>query len=152
MPTKDPNKKSLSELTITEIKNILKPNGTVLAVGKYQAISKTFNSWVSEESIKTDSIFNSQFQERLGDWLMTKKRPEIARYVTGGNITLEVTQTELAKEFASMPLPGPPDSNKGYYDGTAGNSARVTSGYVQQALKMARSSNNLQIIIDFAGQ
>ena len=152
MPTKDPNKKSLSELTITEIKNILKPNGTVLAVGKYQAISKTFNSWVSEESIKTDSIFNSQLQERLGNWLMTKKRPDVANYVNGGTVTLEKAQLALAQEFASIPIPGPPDSNKGYYDGTAGNSARTTSGYVQQALTMARSSNNLQIIKDFVGQ
>jgi hypothetical protein len=147
---KSTNKK-LSQLTVSEIKSVQKPaGGSVFAVGKYQAIPSTLNAWISGQKIPANTIFDSAAQEKLGDWLLTSKRPKVAQYIAGiGIVTLEQAQLSLAQEFASLPVPGSPDSKKGYYDGTAGNKASVTSGVVQAMLREAKRQNNLTLVKDF---
>ena len=142
--------KKLSELTISEVRSVQKPSGGVLAVGKYQAIPSTLSAWIVSQKIPTDTIFDSAAQEKLGDWLLTSKRPNVAKYIGGiGTVTLQQAQLSLAQEFASLPIPGALDSKKGYYDGKAGNRASVTSGIVQAMLMEARRQNNLTLVKEF---
>jgi hypothetical protein len=106
MTTKSTDRPSLSELTIRQILNIMRPNGPVLAVGKYQAIPGTFKEWIAAQNILPDLVFDASVQEKLGDWLIIGKRPRVAEYVLGDNfMSVRDVQLELAKEFASVPVP-----------------------------------------------
>ena len=151
---------SLSDLTIQQILNVMRPTGEVLAVGKYQAIPVTFKAWISAQKISTTTVFTSELQEKLGDWLISGKRPKVAQYVFGSNsVSIEDAQLELAKEFASIPVPyrvtrpkgaaGKTDpgaileAGQSYYFGIAGNRAVASSEKYQNALKEARRVGSL---------
>jgi hypothetical protein len=138
----------------------MRPTGEVLAVGKYQAIPVTFKAWVSAQNISTTAVFTSELQEKLGDWLISGKRPKVAQYVFGSNsVSIEDAQLELAKEFASIPVPyrvtrpkgaaGKTDpgaileAGQSYYFGIAGNRAVASSEKYQNALKEARRVGSL---------
>lgn len=149
-PNTNSRNKKLSELTIGEILNVQKPSGTVLAIGKYQAIPSTFKSWVNATKQTSDTIFAGNVQEDLGTWLLTQKRPRVGRFINGDtSVSLETAQLDLAKEFASLPVPGEPTSRRGYYDGTAGNRALVTSGRMQEILLEARRNKSVQQLKEF---
>jgi hypothetical protein len=109
--------------------------------------------WITAESIPTTGRFDFTAQEQFGTYLLTKKRPLVNRYVTGDTtVTIEDAQLELAQEFASLPISGTPDSKKGNYDGdTAGNSAKTTSGELQDVMNAARRTRNLQTLKNFIG-
>jgi len=164
--TISPLGKKLSELTISEIKAVQKPNGTVLAVGKYQAIPATFNAWVRSEKIAPDTVFNSTTQEQLGDWLIVKKRPLVARYVNGDpSVSIETAQFQLALEFASIPVPfrvyRPPktagrddpgkwvEPGESYYSGVAGNTSQNSITRYQNALRQAKETKSVQPLKEF---
>jgi hypothetical protein len=149
----------LSQLSVGQIQSIQKPLGNVLAVGKYQAIPITFKAWIDSEKIPLDTIFNEATQERLGDWLVGAKRPIVRDFVNGSpDITLERAQLELAKEFASVPVPytvtrpagagGSDDpgrvvqAGQSYYFGVGNNTARPAGGKYRRALQDARNAKN----------
>jgi hypothetical protein len=156
---KDTSRKQLSDLTLEEVKRIQKPApGYVLAVGKYQAIPATFRSWLDATNIPTSTVFNASTQERLGDWLITGKRPVIGRYVEGSqSVTVATAQLELAKEFASIPVPYDLTNDRGtfvragesYYKDRGGNRAGHTVAEVRTALEEARRTKNLQSLKQF---
>lgn len=158
--------KKLSQLTIAEVQSVQKPRGTVLAVGKYQAIPSTFTSWVSAEKISPTAVFDSNLQEKLGDWLIVGKRPKVGKFVNGDpSISIEEAQLELAKEFASIPVPyrvtrpagaggrsdpgGVVEAGQSYYYGVAGNRAGASSARYQEALRTARQNKNVQSLKEF---
>jgi hypothetical protein len=150
--------KKLSELTIQEITSVQKPNGKVLAVGKYQAIPVTFNAWLAAEKIPSDTVFDTRTQERLGDWLIVGKRPKVGKYINGtGNVTIEEAQLQLAKEFASIPVPFDLTNDKGtfikagesYYKDRGGNKAQHSVEEVRAALNQARNSKSLTSLKQF---
>jgi len=164
--TTQPTNKKLSQLTISEVLSVQKPAGTVLAVGKYQAIPVTFKAWISAQKIPTDTIFDSSAQEKLGDWLIIGKRPKVGRFVNGdASITIEDAQLELAKEFASIPVPykvtrpagaaskSDPgavlEAGQSYYYGIAGNKSTASSAKYQEALRIARQNKSLQSLKEF---
>jgi hypothetical protein len=161
---KDTSKKQLSDLTLEEVTRIQKPApGYVLAVGKYQAVPETFKSWLKATKISLNTIFNAETQEKLGDWLITSKREKVGQYVNGDvSVTLEEAQLELAREFASIPVPyditrpagkGYPSrrvlKGQSYYFGIAGNNAQAPVERYQQALLEARRTRNLNSLKQF---
>jgi len=161
---KDTSKKQLSDLTLEEVTRIQKPApGYVLAVGKYQAVPETFKSWLNATKINLNTIFNAETQEKLGDWLITSKREKVGKYVNGDvSVTLEEAHLELAKEFASIPVPyditrpagkGYPSrrvlKGQSYYFGIAGNNAQAPVERYQQALLEARRTRNLNSLKQF---
>jgi hypothetical protein len=166
MANKSTTVPSLSDLTVQQILDVMRPNGQVLAVGKYQAIPVTFKAWVSEKNIPKDSVFNSSLQEQLGDWLIAGKRPKIGRFVNGDpSVTVEEAQLELAKEFASVPVPyalyrpkgaggksdpgGPVEKGQSYYYGLAGNRAASSIEKYQNALLQAKAAGSLDSLKTF---
>lgn len=160
MANKSNTQPSLSDLTIQQILNVMRPTGEILAVGKYQVTPVTFKAWISAQKISTTAVFTSELQEKLGDWLISGKRPKVAQYVFGSNsVSIEDAQLELAKEFASVPVPYRVTRPKGaasktdpgaileagqsYYFGIAGNRAVASSEKYQNALKEAKRVGSL---------
>lgn len=153
-----PNRR-LTQLTVAEI--IAAQNvRAIFAVGKYQLIPITFNSWVTANNIDTNAIFDEELQERAGDWLITSKRPKVGQYVQGStSVSLETAQLELAQEFASIPVPFNTRNDRGtqitagesFYKDRANNRAQHTVGEVRDALLQARNSGNLQALKGFIG-
>jgi hypothetical protein len=131
--------KKLTQLTVGKIQALQAGgagNRSVFAVGKYQAIPDTLSAWVSDKGISPSVTFDSNLQEKLGDWLVTEKRPLLEFFK--GEISLNQIQLELAQEFASMPIPGPRELRRSYYEGdSAGNRAGVSSGDFQDVLQRA---------------
>lgn len=157
---------SLSDLTVDQILSVMRPKGQVLAVGKYQAIPATFKAWIAKDKIPGDATFDAQLQERLGDYLVGEKRPKVAQFVRGSsNVSIEEAQLELAKEFASIPVPyriyrkpgtagrqdagGWVEAGQSYYYGVAGNRATASSEKYQNALRQARSQNSFAPLKEF---
>lgn len=105
------NGKLLTEMTISEIREkqkIKDPDNTerLFAVGRFQLIPSTFNMAVEALGLSDDTIFNEDTQNRIGSYLIADKRAKVGQYLEDkGNVSLETAMLELAKEFASMPVP-----------------------------------------------
>lgn len=103
--------KKVSELTVAEIKkyqSITDPNNKdrLFTVGKYQAIPDTFNQAVKGLGLSDDTVFTPEVQEQVGLYLVSEKRPKIGQFIRGeGNISSDTAMIELAREFASIPVP-----------------------------------------------
>lgn len=103
--------KNVSELTVAEIKkyqSITDPNNKdrLFTVGKYQAIPDTFNQAVKGLGLSDDTVFTPDVQEKVGLYLVSEKRPKVGKFLRGeGNISTDTAMLELAKEFASIPVP-----------------------------------------------
>jgi len=103
--------KKVSELTVAEIKkyqSITDPNNKdrLFTVGKYQAIPDTFNQAVKGLGLSDDTVFTPEVQEQVGLYLVAEKRPTVGKFLRGeGDVTTNTAMLELAKEFASIPVP-----------------------------------------------
>ena len=103
--------KKVSELTVAEIKkyqSITDPNNKdrLFTVGKYQAIPDTFNQAVKGLGLPDDTVFTPEVQEKVGLYLVSEKRPKVGMFLRGeGDVTTNTAMLELAKEFASIPVP-----------------------------------------------
>ena len=103
--------KKVSELTVAEIKkyqSITDPNNKdrLFTVGKYQAIPDTFNQAVKGLGLSDDTVFTPEVQEQVGLYLVSEKRPKVGQFIRGeGNISSDTAMIELAREFASIPVP-----------------------------------------------
>lgn len=103
--------KKVSELTVAEIKkyqSITDPNNKdrLFTVGKYQAIPDTFNQAVKGLGLPDDTVFTPEVQEKVGLYLVSEKRPKVGKFLRGeGDVTTNTAMLELAKEFASIPVP-----------------------------------------------
>ena len=128
----------LQKLTIAQIMDLQRQD-KVFAVGAAQFIPSTLKDYALKESgLKGSDLFNAENQDRLAmALLLGKKRPKLASYLKGENNDLDAAQTDLAKEWASVPLP----NGKGFYDGdSAGNRASHEVAAVRKALEGARSA------------
>ena len=105
------NGKLLTEMTISEIREkqkIKDPDNEerLFAVGRFQLIPSTFNMAVEALGLSDDTVFNEDTQNRIGIYLIADKRAKVGQYLEDkGNVSLETAMLELAKEFASMPVP-----------------------------------------------
>jgi hypothetical protein len=105
------NGKSLSEMTIAEIRekqNIQDPNDAnrLFAVGRFQVIPETLKMAVESLGLSDDTVFNEDTQNKIGMYLVTSKRPDIGKYISGKeNVSLNKAMLNLAKEFAAFPVP-----------------------------------------------
>jgi len=105
------NGKALTEMTIGEIREkqaITDANNPerLFAVGRFQVIPSTLEMVISSLGLSDDTVFNENTQNKIGMYLVTEKRPNVGRYLKDvGNISQNTAMLELAKEFASMPVP-----------------------------------------------
>jgi len=146
------NGKSLTEMTIGEIQalqTIDDPNdpNRLFAVGKYQVIPSTMDIVVKGLDLSSDQIFDTATQDRIAKCLISEKRPKLGDFLSGGETSLDRAMLEMAKEFASIPVPY--DVKKGsrtikagqsYYAEEGGNLANHTIEETRNMLLAARSS------------
>jgi hypothetical protein len=126
----------LDQLTLAQVQG-LQANG-YLAVGRYQFIPETLRIAMRDSGLTGADLFSPENQDRLAvALLLGGKRPKLADYLQGGRTSLEEAQTDLAYEWASLPLP----SGKGAYDGDdAGNRASQEVAAIQEALQRGRAA------------
>jgi len=132
--------KDLSEMTVGEIMQAQK-EGRVFAVGKYQFIPGTLAGAVSYTKTPLNSKFNSATQNKLFDYLIDVKRPEIGAYINGKSNDRRTAIQQLAREFASVGLEYPENGkNRGQsrYSGTGGNRASISPELAGSALDKQR--------------
>jgi hypothetical protein len=103
--------KLVSEMTVAEIRKyqaITDPKDTnrLFTVGKYQTTPDTFEEAVKALGISEDTVFSSDVQDKVGIYLVSKKRPRLGKYLKGDdNISTDRAMLDLAMEFASVPVP-----------------------------------------------
>ena len=131
--------KPISEMTIGEIMDIQSGgygNREVFAVGAYQVIPNTMRDTVERMGISEDTVFDAETQNAIGRDLLLNKpgRGNLRAYLLGEEgASEEAALLDLAKEWASMPVPSTGDS---YYEG---QSAHVPLAEVRQALREQRN-------------
>lgn len=146
------NGKPLNEMTIGEIQELQRiddPNdpNRLFAVGKYQVIPSTMNQVVKGLDLSPDQVFDTATQDKIATFLISEKRPKLGDFLSGGETSLDRAMLEMAKEFASIPVPY--DVKKGnrvikagqsYYAKEGGNAARHTIEETRNMLLAARNS------------
>ena len=128
--------KQLSEMTIGEIMkyqsiNDPKNEDRLFAVGQYQVIPDTMKQAVKGLGLNESAIFDQQTQDNIGMWIIKNKRGKLGDYIDGGSVSEDEALLELAKEFASFPVPYDMKDGKGnnlkagesYYKYSGGNKA-----------------------------
>ena len=132
--------KKLSEMTIGEVRpyqEITDPNDKdrLFTIGKYQMIKSTFDTAVKGLGLSDDTVLTPEVQEKMGIYLISKKpgRGKLNGFLTGDtSISTDSAMLDLAKEFASIPVPF--DIKKGkngkrpFMDLKAGDSFYKTPG------------------------
>lgn len=103
--------KLVSEMTVAEIRKyqaITDPKDTnrLFTVGKYQTTPDTFEEAVEALGISEDTVFSSDVQDKVGIYLVSKKRPRLGKYLKGDDsVSTDRAMLALAMEFASVPVP-----------------------------------------------
>ena len=111
--------------------------GQFFAVGAPQFIPSTLPMAQAAAKLPDSALFSPENQDRMATALLLGgKRPALAAYLLGRSTDLDAAQTDMAKEWASVPLP----NGKGFYDGdSAGNKATAKVAAVRAALVAARA-------------
>lgn len=149
----DPWPGGLRKLTIASIMELQKKK-QIFAVGAAQFIPTTLPLALRESSLNANDLFNEENQDLLAiALLLGTKRRQLAAYLKGESNDLDKAQVDLAKEWASVPLP----DGHGFYDGDrAGNRASQKVAVVRQALQDARqtllSAKQRGLLIDPAAE
>jgi len=135
--------KKLTEMTIAEIREkqkITDPDNEerLFAVGKYQLIPSTFEIAVKGLGLSADTVFDADTQEKLGQYLLFKKRPALGAYIRGESNDMNKALVEAAKEWASLPMPSGPKKGKSRYG--SGNKAQHSLEDTIKALTAARTA------------
>jgi hypothetical protein len=134
--------KDLSEVTVGEIMQAQR-EGKVFAVGKYQFIPVTLAGAVSYTKTPLNAKFNSKTQNKLFDYLIDVKRPEIGAYISGKSNDRRTAIQQLSREFASVGLEyseAGRSRGQSRYAGSGGNRASISPELAGSALDRQRSS------------
>ena len=131
--------KKLSNMTLKEIKKYQAIKSfdnpdKLFAVGNAQFNPETFIMAAKGLNLPDDTVFSSKTQDKMGMWLITNKRPELGKYLSGDSgVTLEKAHMELAKEFASVPVPYGKKKGNSYYG--RGNKSQFSVQEIQDVLR-----------------
>jgi len=137
-PNGDP---ALVNLSLGQVK-AAQAKGTYFAVGAAQFIPETLKLAQADAEISDETIFAPAIQDRLAAALLLgSKRPILAAFLRGqrgqAKASIDDAQTDLAYEWASIPLP----NGRGAYDGDgAGNNANQDVTKVREALLQAQKA------------
>jgi muramidase (phage lysozyme) len=125
----------LIQMTIDQVfqlqtKMIKERNLPSSAVGRYQFIRKTLESIVKELKIDTKvTKFDAKLQDRLA--LVLLERRGLSKFLSG-KISERTFQINLAKEWASLPIP----NGKSFYDKDGLNKALVSSDKLVDTIRL----------------
>jgi hypothetical protein len=151
--------KKLTDMTIGEIKErqryIMDFNNPqisdygIFAAGKYQIIPDNMATALRGTGLTDDDMFSPANQDKMGMNLIMNKagREKLSAYLRGTSDDVIGAQVQLAKEFASVPVPidmmgayGPVKAGQSYYAGD-GNKAGHSVAETRAALEKQRKSN-----------
>jgi len=139
--------KNLTEMTVGEIMQAQREK-RVFAVGKYQFIPETLSGAVSYTKIPLNARFDSATQNKLFDYLIDVKRPEVGAYINGKSNDRRTAIQQLAREFASVGLEYPEAGRRrgqSRYAGTGGNRASISPETAAAALDSQRKGGAASI-------
>ena len=137
-------RKELRGMTLNEVqafqKTMIKGGHESTAVGRYQIIESTL-AWViaNEKEISGDDLFTDRVQDLAGNRLLEMRG--LKKY-EAGKMDLETFSINLAKEWASLPVPVDMINGKGvalkagdsYHKGVGSNSAHGSIPDMQTAI------------------
>ena len=99
--------KNLTEMTMKEVLKF-QSKGKLFAAGRYQIIPDTMKSSMRRAGVTESDIFNKTTQDRLGSSLIYgNKREDLRDYLIGKSDDIDAANLDFAKEWASVPSPGP---------------------------------------------
>lgn len=139
--------KNLTEMTVGEIMQAQREE-RVFAVGKYQFIPKTLSGAVNYTKIPLNARFDSATQNKLFDYLIDVKRPEVGAYINGKSNDRRTAIQQLAREFASVGLEYPEAGRRrgqSRYAGTGGNRASISPETAAASLDSQRKGGAASI-------
>ena len=129
----------------------------VFASGKYQTIPTTLQEAVVAGYASPTDKYDGNTQEKVMDYLLTRKRKAVGNYINGSSSSLDAALLDLAKEWASMPSPKRRvvkgkvyNVGDSYYGGA--NKSGTSLKDVRAILKQARATNNDTGIRDLIGK
>ncbi len=115
--------------------------GTVLASGKYQITRNTLQNAIDNGIIKQGDMMTPENQEKLGDWLISKKAGGgvVGSYLNG-NGSLEKAARGMAQEWAAIAT----NEGASYYP--TNNKATIGYQEILTALKASKKAGNLDAL------
>jgi hypothetical protein len=153
-----PSKAPLTDMTLQEVLNyqtqmIKSGKYPSSAVGKYQIIQSTLKEGIKTLKLNLNDKFDEKTQDRLyEEWLIGEKRKAIRDYISGKSNDLNAAMIEMAKEFASFPVPKDMQGNsqfvkagQSYYAGDGVNQAHVSIEQSANALMEERANKTGKI-------
>lgn len=120
---------TLGEIDKLQTKMLKHPDNNLnsSALGMYQIVQKTRRSIQKDLNISNDALFDGDMQDRMACYLLGVRG--IDKWLAG-RLSMNTLLTNLAKEWASLPM----HTRMSYY----GGKARVTVGEVKQALSLVK--------------
>lgn len=136
----------LTTMTIAQVRewqeNVVKRGAKSSAAGKYQIIRKTLDAIIAQTKIPTSQKFDADTQDLMALHLLDKRG--FQRYLKG-EINANTMAIELAKEWASLPVPQDMKgasrqikAGQSYYAGDGLNKAHATVAEVAGVLEACR--------------
>jgi len=137
----------LTTMTIAQVRewqeNVVKRGAKSSAAGKYQIIRKTLDAIIAQTKIPTSQKFDADTQDLMALHLLDKRG--FQRFLKG-EINANTMAIELAKEWASLPVPQDMKgasrqikAGQSYYAGDGLNKAHATVAEVRTALAQAKA-------------
>lgn len=129
---------NLTNMTVADVMRLQKgTRGTgrqLFAAGRYQIIPSTMKVVVRGMGINPEkTMFDEKIQDQMAEYLMTEKRPVVGSFLRGEHDDIDHAMIELAKEWASFPIPS---TGKSYYGGA--NAASHSVDEVRAMLQAER--------------
>ena len=138
--------RDLTDLTLRELLEFQKlPNGhknRIFAAGRYQIIPTTMEYAIDRSGLSLDDKFSPENQDKLALTLAIKARPKLAKFLSGESNDIDSAMLDLAKEWASFPVPSGEKAGESYYGD--GNSARHSVEETRKILLEAREELSKQ--------
>jgi hypothetical protein len=126
---------TVGELTRRQSLPAHDPN-RIFAFGKYQVIPATMREAVKALNLDPSQKITPELQEKIfNDYLISKKRPQIGKYIRGESDDLVAAQLAAAREWASV---ADPRTGRSVYGGVGGNRASISAAQTAAALQRSR--------------
>lgn len=141
--------KNLTEMTVGEILQA-QSQEKVFAVGMYQFIPATLRGAVNYTKIPLNTLFDAKTQNKLFDYLIDVKRPEIGAYINGKSNDRRTALQQLAREFAAVGLEYAEAGRvrgQSRYAGIGQNAASISpdrAGDTLDSMRSSRQTNKVQ--------
>ena len=140
----------LSDMTLAEIrKRQLQGTNVLHATGRFQVIGVTLGSAITYLGLSLSSNDDKSTQDKIfTEYLAYAKRNQLGNYLFGNSDDVEKAGFDVAREWASMPVPqgyptakkGTSDGNSAYYGGDGVNpaKAKINFSVLQDALEKTK--------------